>query len=92
MTAREMSRAKKKQLKALQLLVLLLPRENALLLECLLDLLHKVSVVEKNMMNPKSLGTVFAPHLICPRKVTCQLNVTRMPRLRTIDTFIMLSA
>ncbi|XP_064601829.1 rho GTPase-activating protein 19-like isoform X2 [Liolophura sinensis] len=70
MTSRETSRAKKKQLKALQLLVLLLPRENALLLECLLDLLHKVSVVEKNMMNPKSLGTVFAPHLICPRKLS----------------------
>ncbi|ESO93062.1 hypothetical protein LOTGIDRAFT_119952 [Lottia gigantea] len=62
--------AKEKQLKAIQVLILMLPRENALLLECILDLLHRVSLVSENMMTANSLGTIFAPHLLCSRKLT----------------------
>ncbi|KAK3598442.1 hypothetical protein CHS0354_014064 [Potamilus streckersoni] len=67
---KDRSKVKDKQIKALQLLFLLIPRENAILLECLLDLLHKVSNVSENMMNSHSLGMVFAPSLICPKKLT----------------------
>lgn len=62
-------RIRTKQIKTLQLLFLLLPRYNVLLLECLVDLLHRVTKVSENMMTSSSLGTVFAPHLLCPRKV-----------------------
>ncbi|XP_050397345.1 rho GTPase-activating protein 19 [Patella vulgata] len=62
--------AKEKQVKAIQVLILMLPRENALLLECVLDLLHRVSKVSENMMTANSLGTIFAPHLLCSRKMT----------------------
>ncbi|KAL4231843.1 Rho GTPase-activating protein 19 [Mactra antiquata] len=67
---KERSRANEKQLKALQLLMLLLPRENAILLECLLDLLYKVVHVVENKMSASSLGVVFAPSLMCPRKLS----------------------
>ncbi|KAL3864167.1 hypothetical protein ACJMK2_005873 [Sinanodonta woodiana] len=58
------------QIKALQLMFLLIPRENAILLECVLDLLHKVSNVPENRMSANSLGMVFAPGLICPKELT----------------------
>ncbi|KAL3864607.1 hypothetical protein ACJMK2_006272 [Sinanodonta woodiana] len=64
------SKAKDQQIKALQLLFLLISRENAILLECLLDLLHKVSNVSENRMNANSHGMVFAPGLICPKELT----------------------
>ncbi|XP_053407003.1 rho GTPase-activating protein 19-like isoform X2 [Mercenaria mercenaria] len=67
---KEKARAGEKQLKALQLLMLLLPRENAILLECLFDLLHKAAHVSENKMSTSSLGVVFAPSLLCPRKLT----------------------
>ncbi|GAB1604966.1 rho GTPase-activating protein 19-like isoform X1 [Argonauta hians] len=59
-----------KVLKAIQLLILLLPKENTLLLECLLNLLDKVVTEKKNRMTSKSLGTIFAPHFLCPRNLT----------------------
>ncbi|CAH1783050.1 unnamed protein product [Owenia fusiformis] len=63
-----------KQRKATQLLLLLLPRYNSSLLECLLQLLHKVSQVPENLMTAESLGTLFAPHIIMPRSMTaCNL-------------------
>lgn len=68
-TESERSRAKEKQLKALQLLMLLLPRENAVLLESLFDLLHKAAGIPENKMSAASLGVVFSPSLLCPRKV-----------------------
>ncbi|XP_052228848.1 rho GTPase-activating protein 19-like [Dreissena polymorpha] len=66
---REKKRAHEKQVKALQLLVQLLPRENAALLESLLDLLNRAAKVVENKMSAGSLGVVFAPSLICPRKM-----------------------
>ncbi|XP_069139032.1 rho GTPase-activating protein 19-like [Argopecten irradians] len=69
---KEKIRARNKQMKTLQLLFLLLPRNNVLLLECLIDLLHRVTKVSENMMTASSLGTVFAPHLLCPRKMSAE--------------------
>ena len=66
---REKKRSHEKQVKALQLLVQLLPRENAALLDSLLELLNRAAKVVENKMSAGSLGVVFAPSLICPRKM-----------------------
>lgn len=66
----EKTKARSKQIKGLQLLFLALPPTNCLLLECLIDMLHRVSRISENMMTAQSLGTVFAPCLLCPRKVS----------------------
>ncbi|XP_052224899.1 rho GTPase-activating protein 19-like [Dreissena polymorpha] len=62
-------RSDEKHVKALQFLVQLLPRENAALLESLLDLLNQATKVAENKMSAESLGIIFAPSLICPRKL-----------------------
>ncbi|KAK3606642.1 hypothetical protein CHS0354_032117 [Potamilus streckersoni] len=62
-------KVKYKQIKTLQLLFLLIPHQKSVLLECLLDLLHKVSNVSENLMIAPSLGMVFASSLICPKKM-----------------------
>lgn len=55
---------------SLQLLFLLLPRENRTILESLIILLHHASEMESyNKMNSDSLATLFTPHLVCPRKL-----------------------
>ncbi|XP_014668550.1 PREDICTED: rho GTPase-activating protein 19-like [Priapulus caudatus] len=60
-----------RQVKAVQLLFLLLPPETYRLLRDLLNLLHRVTEVqEDNRMNADNLGTMFAPHILCPRKMT----------------------
>jgi len=61
-------------LRALQLLLLLLPTENRVLLKDVLQLLHLTAGHEgKNKMSADSLATLFTPHLLCPRKVQiCQ--------------------
>lgn len=57
-------------LRALQLLFLLLPAENRILLKDVLQLLHLTASHErKNKMCADSLATLFTPHLLCPRKV-----------------------
>lgn len=59
-----------RQIRGCQLLVLLLPAENAAILRRLLCLLHEVSLHEtSNKMNAMNLGIVLAPHILCPRKV-----------------------
>jgi hypothetical protein len=69
-------------LRALQLLFLLLPTENRVLLKDVLQLLHLTAKHEgKNKMSADSLATLFTPHLLCPRKVqlqqslACHINV-----------------
>ena len=59
-----------KQMKVLQLMVLLLPRENQTLLRHLLPLLQKVSTVPENKMSASSLGVVFAPSLLSSRSLS----------------------
>ncbi|XP_071523282.1 rho GTPase-activating protein 19 isoform X3 [Panulirus ornatus] len=60
-----------RQIKALRLLFLLLPPENYQLLHDVLILLHRVAAHQKlNLMSAVNLGTMFAPHILCPRKMT----------------------
>lgn len=55
---------------SLQLLLLLMPQENRVVLENLVVLLNKASQMEsQNKMNADSLATLFTPHLICPRRL-----------------------
>jgi hypothetical protein len=69
-------------LRALQLLFLLLPTENRVLLKDVLQLLHLTASHEgRNKMSADSLATLFTPHLLCPRKVelrqylACYINM-----------------
>lgn len=58
-------------LNAIQLLFLLLPKENNILLKYLIDMLYKTIQHEAtNKMSADNLATLFTPHLICPRKLT----------------------
>ncbi|KXJ81980.1 hypothetical protein RP20_CCG016115 [Aedes albopictus] len=58
-------------LHVIQLLVLLLPKENNKLLQCIIDMLYKTVQHEStNKMSADNLATVFTPHLICPRKLS----------------------
>ncbi|CAL7945757.1 unnamed protein product [Xylocopa violacea] len=58
-------------LRSLQLLLLLLPSINRVLLKCVLNLLNKTASFESsNKMNCDTLATLFTPHLMCPRKLS----------------------
>lgn len=67
-TERGLPEAEQRQLKVIQLLMLLLPRENAVLVELLMSLLHQVATEPCNKMTATALATMFAPHLMCCRK------------------------
>lgn len=59
-----------RQLKSTKLLLLLLPSDNYCLLKYLLLLLYQIQNAEKkNKMSSENLATLFAPHIMCPRKV-----------------------
>ncbi|KAK7791991.1 hypothetical protein R5R35_007978 [Gryllus longicercus] len=58
-------------LHSLQLLLLLLPAENRILLQDVLKLLNLTASYEScNKMSAENLSTLFTPHLLCPRKLT----------------------
>lgn len=58
-------------LNAIQLLFLLLPKENNILLKYLIEMLYKTIQHEAtNKMSADNLATLFTPHLICPRKLS----------------------
>ncbi|EFN88118.1 uncharacterized protein LOC105192159 [Harpegnathos saltator] len=58
-------------LRSLQLLLLLLPCSNRILLKAILTLLNKTASYEhSNKMNSNTLATLFTPHLLCPRKLS----------------------
>ncbi|XP_078043397.1 uncharacterized protein LOC144473420 [Augochlora pura] len=58
-------------LRSLQLLLLLLPCMNRILLKHVLTLLNKTASFEcNNKMNCDTLATLFTPHLMCPRKLS----------------------
>ena len=62
------------QIRALRLVFLLLPPPNYNLLRDLLHFLHSVSLKSRfNKMDAANLGTMFSPHILCPRKV-CKLS------------------
>lgn len=75
----EMS-SESKRLQTLQLLVQLLPGENATLLRHLLDLLHRVADEPDNLMTEETLAMLFVPHIIIPRKVMCSVLFSVGPR------------
>lgn len=58
-----------KKIQTLQLLIRLLPDENFHLLRSLLSLLHSAAHSAGNLMTAESLGTIFAPHLLVPKRV-----------------------
>lgn len=59
-----------KLLEALQLLFLLLPNENKILLKDILGLLNLTASYEEfNKMSSDNLAKLFTPHLLCPRKL-----------------------
>jgi hypothetical protein len=58
------------KLQLLQLAIQFLPPANIRLLRLLLELLKRTSEQKENLMTAESLGVIFAPHLILPRKVT----------------------
>lgn len=70
MSQEQKEAAQSRQIKALRLLFLLLPSENYQLLQDLLILLNRVAAhKEQNLMSAINLGTMFAPHILCPRKM-----------------------
>lgn len=76
-------------LTALQLILLLLPQENKLLLKDLLDLLHLTASFEpKNKMSADSLATLFTPHLLCSRKLSPETLHTDSQILSGIVSFM----
>lgn len=78
-----------RQLQALQLLFLLLPRENMQLLDCLLNLLHRTVQEPSNKMTADTLGTLFAPHIMVPRKMSaCELQRSAPAMTRAVSFMI----
>lgn len=71
----EVNNNSQRLLRALQLLLLLLPFDNLVLLKDIIKLLHFTSKhSDKNKMPPDNLATLFTGHLIVPRKVCIKIN------------------
>ncbi|XP_035233902.1 rho GTPase-activating protein 19-like isoform X2 [Stegodyphus dumicola] len=78
-----------RQLKATKLLLLLLPPDNYCLLKYLLLLLNQIqNAQEKNKMTSENLATLFAPHIICPRKMLPADFKQNFPRMVKCITFL----
>ncbi|XP_067001017.2 rho GTPase-activating protein 19 [Anabrus simplex] len=76
-------------LRSIQLLLLLLPVENRLLLRDLMELLHlTVSYEKKNKMSADNLATIFTPHLLCPRKLTPEAFHTNAQTMSIVLAFM----
>ncbi|XP_043473896.1 uncharacterized protein LOC122506010 isoform X2 [Leptopilina heterotoma] len=76
-------------LRSLQLLLLLLPPINRVLLKHLLNLLNKTASFENsNKMNCDTLATLFTPHLMCPRKLTPEALHINSQNLSVIVAFM----
>lgn len=57
----------KRQIQTMQLLVQLLPQENFIFLQLLLELLDQVALKAANKMTADTLATLIAPHVFVPR-------------------------
>ncbi|KAL1506219.1 hypothetical protein ABEB36_005618 [Hypothenemus hampei] len=65
------SNQEQKALQSIQLLFLLIPKENKNLLKDIFELLHLVILQEENnRMSAENLAKLFTPHLLCPRNLT----------------------
>ena len=72
MDAKEES-VRNKMVQCLQLLLLLIPEPNYKLLKDLMGLLKRVTDrQEDNRMTAGNLGTLFAPLILCPRKLSAE--------------------
>lgn len=82
-----------KLLEALQLILLLLPSENKVLLRDILDLLHLTAQYEdNNKMSPENLAKLFTPHLLCPRKLSPEILLSNSQTLFGIVAFMIRNA
>ncbi|XP_015930911.1 rho GTPase-activating protein 19 isoform X1 [Parasteatoda tepidariorum] len=82
-----------KQLKSTQLLLLLLPPDNYCLLKYLLLLLNQIhNAQEKNKMTSQNLATLFAPHIICPKKMPAEELKKNFRRMVKCITFLIENA
>lgn len=78
-----------KLLEALQLILLLLPAENRVLLKDILNLLHLTASYEySNKMSPDNLATLFTPHLLCPKKLSAEQLHSNSQNLSGIIAFM----
>ncbi|KAL5244525.1 hypothetical protein ACI65C_011935 [Semiaphis heraclei] len=69
----EINNNSQRLLRALQLLLLLLPFDNLVLLKDIIKLLHFTAKhSDKNRMPPDNLATLFTGHLIVPRKLPAE--------------------
>ena len=67
----ESTRDFSRSIESLQLLFLLIPDANYDLLKDVLRFLKRISTHQnKNKMSASNLGTIFATHLMCPRKLS----------------------
>lgn len=78
-----------KMLTSIQLLLLLLPTENRILLKDVVELLHFTTQFEgQNKMSADSLATLFTPHLLCPRKLSPETLHISSQTLSTVLSFM----
>ncbi|KAK3919501.1 Rho GTPase-activating protein 19 [Frankliniella fusca] len=76
-------------LKAIQLILLLLPQENMQLLKDLISLLHLTSTyAHVNKMSADNLATLFTPHLLCPRKLSPEALHTNSQTMSRVVSFM----
>ena len=84
---KEAVRSKKGQ--CLQLLLLLIPEPNYKLLKDLMGLLKRVTDrQEDNRMSAGNLGTLFAPLILCPRKLSAEALQSNHQLLTAAVTFM----
>ncbi|XP_022904225.1 rho GTPase-activating protein 19-like isoform X2 [Onthophagus taurus] len=76
-------------MESLQLLLLLLPKENRILLKYVLDLLNLTASYENlNKMSVENLATLYTPHLLCPRTISPENLHTNSQILSEILAFM----
>lgn len=74
---------------SLQLLFLLIPDANYNLLKDVLKFLRRITLhKEKNKMTASNLGTIFATHLMCPRKLSAESLQSNHQLYSTAVTFM----
>lgn len=66
----ESDKSRTNTLKALQLLMLMLPGENYCLLRPLVTLLHRTAKVQENLMTAENLAIIFTPHFLSSKTMT----------------------
>jgi hypothetical protein len=83
-----------RQLKVIQLILLLLPEQRKKFACDLLGLLHRVGSAEnsRNRMDARNLATLFAPHLLCPRALPAADLQKAVPAMTSLLEFLITNA